>query len=103
MEERLRRWGYTGTVWREERSRNTWENLEESKRIVISEDLEGVLLVTDAFHMSRSLAMARRSLPVALRQQTLLSYRRLHVTGPKKSCFLHFLPLPTLEENKIAQ
>ena len=66
MEERLRRWGYTGTVWREERSRNTWENLEESKRIVISEDLEGVLLVTDAFHMSRSLAMARRSLPVAV-------------------------------------
>ena len=66
MEERLRRWGYEGTVWREEISRNTWENMTASKNIVISEDLEGVLLVTDAFHMSRSLAMARRSLPVAV-------------------------------------
>lgn len=67
MEERLRRWGYEGTVWREEISRNTWENMTASKNIVISEDLEGVIVVTDAFHMSRSMAMAQRVLPVAVR------------------------------------
>lgn len=60
METRLRQWGYEGEVFREERARNTWENLVETARIAASQDFEGIVLVTDAFHMTRSVAMAQR-------------------------------------------
>jgi len=89
MEERLRRWGYEGTVWREETSRNTWENMTASKAIVVSEDLEGVIVVTDAFHMSRSMAMARRALPVAVRP-----YPVGFLVDRRPITFWDFLPNP---------
>ncbi len=43
-------------LWTEERSWNTWENALYSAKILQEDDIDTVILVTDAFHMARAVA-----------------------------------------------
>lgn len=65
MADRLARWGHTGIVIVEDRSRTTWENLSEAALILKERGLSDVVLVTHAYHMERSLLSAAKALPEA--------------------------------------
>jgi uncharacterized SAM-binding protein YcdF (DUF218 family) len=56
----LREWGIPGEVILiEGRSRNTYENALETKKILKDKQFDKILLVTSAFHMPRALATFR--------------------------------------------
>ncbi|WP_085544518.1 YdcF family protein [Dethiosulfovibrio salsuginis] len=63
MERKLRELGYTAPVILEEDSRTTWENMFYSSTIAREKDLGFIVVVTNSFHMRRSLWMAKRAIP----------------------------------------
>ncbi len=82
-----RQWGWKGDILAENGSRTTWENIRLAQPLLRAKDAERVILVTDAFHMNRSLAMARRtfSIPVYPFPSTFLG-------GTEEWTFQSFLP-----------
>ena len=60
LEDAVREMGWTGEVILEEDSRTTAENMEFSARIVSELGLTNVIIVTNAFHMPRSMRLAER-------------------------------------------
>ncbi|HOO62705.1 MAG TPA: YdcF family protein [Synergistaceae bacterium] len=62
MSASLRSWGWHGKILFETTSRTTWENLRHLAPLLEQQGTERIILVTDAFHMRRSLAMAKRTL-----------------------------------------
>jgi uncharacterized SAM-binding protein YcdF (DUF218 family) len=58
-----KRLGFEGEVLVDASSRNTWENLRETAKIVRQRGFKRVVLSTTAFHMRRTLWMARRQMP----------------------------------------
>lgn len=45
---------FEGEIWREENSRNTWENAHNSARLLAEKGISQVYLVTHAYHMRRA-------------------------------------------------
>ncbi len=58
----LRSWGWNGEVLFEKTSRTTWENLRHLAPLLEERKTGRIILVTDAFHLRRALAMAERTL-----------------------------------------
>lgn len=58
----LRRMGFTGAILLEEESRTTWENFEKSDDLIDTYGFDAVVVVTNAFHMKRSLWCAEKAL-----------------------------------------
>lgn len=63
MERAIRRWGYKGEIMLEENSRTTWENMTYSASILRHKGVDRIVLVTNSFHMKRSLWMAKKAMP----------------------------------------
>ncbi len=80
MGDSLRNWGWEGEVLFEKTSRTTWENLRHLVPLLEERETERIILVTDAFHMRRSLAMAERTLscPVYPYPSSFLVDRKTH-------------------------
>ncbi len=60
MERKVRELGYDFAVLLEESSRTTWENMVYSAKVARENGFRQVVIVTNSFHMRRSLWMARR-------------------------------------------
>ncbi|MGC9372141.1 MAG: YdcF family protein [Thermovirgaceae bacterium] len=58
----LRKMGFTGAILLEEESRTTWENFEKSADLIDIYRFDAVVVVTNAFHMKRSLWCAEKAL-----------------------------------------
>lgn len=58
----LREMGFSGTILLEEESRTTWENFEKSAELIDTYGFDAVVVVTNGFHMKRSLWCAERLL-----------------------------------------
>ncbi|MCL2146874.1 MAG: YdcF family protein [Synergistaceae bacterium] len=56
-------WGFEGEVVVETSSRNTWENMQEVAKAVEKGGYERLVISTTAYHMKRSLWMAKRHMP----------------------------------------
>jgi len=78
--------GFSGRMILEKASRTTKENLKYSAPIMAKEGISRLVLVTDAFHMPRSVSCARRYIPEA----EIYPYASVRVTDPK------FRGLPSL-------
>lgn len=63
MERSIRKWGYKGEIMLEENSRTTWENMTYSASILRRKGIDRIILVTNSFHMKRSLWMAKKAMP----------------------------------------
>ncbi len=63
MAQRVRRWGFDEPLLLEDRSRTTWENLENTRPFMEESGIRDVILVTHAYHMKRSLLCALRAMP----------------------------------------
>ncbi len=76
----LEKWGWKGEVLFEKSSRTTWENLRYLAPLLEERGTQRIVLVTDAFHMRRSLAMAERvlSCPVYPYPSSFLVDRKTH-------------------------
>ncbi|MFP4482823.1 MAG: YdcF family protein [Thermovirgaceae bacterium] len=58
----LRKLGFTGAILLEGESRTTWENFEKSAKLIDAYGFDAVVVVTNAFHMKRSLWCAEKTL-----------------------------------------
>lgn len=58
----LRKMGFTGAILLEEGSRTTWENFEKSADLIDTYGFDAVVVVTNAFHMRRSIWCAEKNL-----------------------------------------
>ncbi len=58
----LRKMGFIGAVFLEEEARTTWENFEKSADLIGTYGFDAVVVVTNAFHMKRSLWCAEKAL-----------------------------------------
>lgn len=63
MAKTLRELGFTGAILLEEESRTTWENFERSSKLIHIYGFDSVIVVTNAFHMKRSIWCAEKTLP----------------------------------------
>lgn len=66
MERKLIHLGYNVPVLLEERSRTTWENMIFSSELARREGFDHIIVVTNSFHMKRSLWMARKTMAMAV-------------------------------------
>ena len=87
MEATLRKLGWRGTAILDETSRTTWENLVAVRSYLDSLNAEGVVLVTNAFHMFRAYATARRILSVPVHP-----YPAGYLTDKGSLTWYEFLP-----------
>jgi len=62
MAKTLREMGFKGTILLEEESRTTWENFEKSAELIDIYGFDAVIVVTNAFHMKRSIWCATQNL-----------------------------------------
>jgi len=63
MAKTLREMCFKGTILLEEESRTTWENFEKSAELIDIYGFDAVIVVTNAFHMKRSIWCATQNLP----------------------------------------
>lgn len=87
MEETLRKLGWNGEAVLDTKSRTTWENLTAARDFLVPLKAEGIVLVTNAFHMTRSFQTALRLLPVPI-----YPYPAGYLTDQGKLTWYEFLP-----------
>lgn len=63
MAQRVRKWGFDEPLLVEDASRTTWENLENTRKVMEEKGIRDIVLVTHAYHMKRSLLCALRAMP----------------------------------------
>jgi uncharacterized SAM-binding protein YcdF (DUF218 family) len=87
MEATLRKLGWRGTAILDENSRTTWENLTAARDHLGPLKAEGVILVTNAFHMPRAYETALRILSVPVHP-----YPAGYLTDKGSLTWYEFLP-----------